>query len=138
MIEMAIGLLVLTLILSGLLTFGEIIPRSMRLQAMARCQSGYEAQATPEGTVDGRPIPHLDEVLLEPEVAPATPHPAFTDATGRPLEFRVVRQTFSVRLDPLAKQWYWDFEGKTSFRGMEECYMPLMTIPEFSATEELP
>ena len=90
------------------------------------------------GTSDGRPIPHLDEVLLEPEVAPVAPHARFTDATEHPLEFRMIKQTFSVKLDPLAKQLYWDFEGKTSFKGMEECYMPLMTIPEFSAREALP
>ena len=138
MIEMAIGLLVLMLILSGLLTFGEIMPRSMRLQSMARCQSGYEAQSMMVGTADGGPLPHLDEVFLEPEVAPVEPHAMFTDATKRPFEFRIIQQTFSVKLDPLAKQWYWDFEGKTSFKGMEECYMPVMTIPEFSATEALP
>ncbi len=138
MIEMAIGLLLLMLVLSGLLSFGEIIPKSMRLQSMARCQSGYEAQSMMAGTSDGRPIPHLDEVLLEPEVAPVAPDARFTDATERPLEFSMIKQTFSVQLDPLAKQLYWDFEGKTSFKGMEECYMPLMTIPEFSATEALP
>ena len=138
MIEMAIGLLLLMLILSGLLTFGEIIPKSMRLQSKARCQSGYEAQAATSGTVTGRPIPHLDEVLQEPEVAPVEPQVTFTAATERPLESRLIQQTFSVKLDPLAKQFYWDFEGKTSFRGKEECYMPLMTIPEFSARGALP
>ena len=138
MIEMAIGMLVFMLILSGLLTFGEIIPKSMRLQSMARCQSGYEAQATTAGTVEGNPLPRLDEILAEPEVVPVEPDATFTKATERPLEFRMIQQSFSVKLDPTAKQWYWDFEGKTSFRGMEECYMPLMTIPEFSAKEALP
>lgn len=138
MIEMSIGLLVFMLILSGILTFGEIIPKAMQLQSMARCQAGYEAQRITAGTVDGRPIPHLDEVLLEPEVAPVAPDSSFMDAVERPFEFRMIQQTFSVELDPTAKQWYWNFEGKKSFRGMEECYMPLMTISEFSSMEATP
>ena len=138
MVEMAVGMFVFALILSGLLMFGEIMPESMRLQSMVRCQSGYEAQTATSGTVDGRPLPHLDEVLAEPEVAPAVPDRAFSESSDSPLEFRMTRQTFSVKLDPIAKQYYWNFEGKTSFRGIEECYMPLMTIPEFRAAEALP
>ena len=138
MIEMAIGMLVFMLILSGLLMFGEIIPKAMHLQSVARCQTGYEAQISVSGTVDGSPIPYMDEVFMEPEVKPIVPDSAFTAATERPLEYRMMTQTFSVDLNPFAKQWYWDFSGKNSFRGMEECYMPLMTIPEFSAKEAVP
>lgn len=136
MIEMAVGMLVFALILSGLLMFGEIIPESMRLQSMVRCQAGYEAQAMTSGTVEGVPLPHLDEVIAEPEVVPVVPNSSFSESSTRPFEFRVKAQTFSIDLDPVASEWYWD--GKSSFRGMEECYMPLMTIPEFSATEALP
>ncbi len=138
MIEMAIGMLVFTLILSGLLMFGKIIPESMKKQYEARCYAGYDAQIAMTGSVDGKPLPQLDEVFAEPEVAPVTPDGAFMEATEHPLEYRMMQQIFSVELDPVARQWYWNFDGKSSFRGNEECYMPLMRIPEFSETEARP
>ena len=64
MIEMAIGLLVFVLILGGLLSFGTIIPESMRLQTMVRRLAGYEAQCKDAGDGDGEPLPTLQTGVL--------------------------------------------------------------------------
>ena len=50
MIEMAIGMLVFVLVVGGLLSFGSIIPESMRLQTMVRRMAGYEAQGNTLGS----------------------------------------------------------------------------------------
>ncbi len=135
MIEMAIGMLVFALILSGLLMFGDIIPEAMRLQSTVRRETGYDAQIEMSGASDGAPIMQIENVLGEPEVVPVTPNETFNIALRRPMEYRMKTQTFSVDLDPVSSEWY--FDGEKRFRGIEECYMPLMTIPEFSSTEVL-
>lgn len=134
MIEMAIGLLVFVLILGGLLSFGSIIPESMRLQTMVRRLAGYEAQCKDSGDGDGEPLPTLQTVLTEPEIQPVTMTGFFTDASTRPLEFRTQSINFSVDLDPGTAEWIWG--GETTFRGVEECHMPIMKIPEFTVEEE--
>jgi len=131
MIEMAIGMLVFVLILGGLLSFGSIIPEAMRLQSMVRRMAGYEAQGNESGSTDGTPLPNLQYVLTEPEIQPVTTTGFFTDASSRPLEFRTQGLDFTVDIDPGAAEWIWG--GETVFRGKEECHMPVMKIPEFSA-----
>ena len=136
MVEMAIGLLAFVLILGGLLSFGSIIPESMRLQTMVRRLAGSEAQSQPSGDGDGEPLPTLQSVLSEPEIQPVTMTGFFTDASTRPLEFRSQSINFSVDLDPGTAEWIWG--GKSTFRGVEECHMPIMTIPEFAVEEVMP
>ena len=136
MIEMAIGMLVFALILGGLLAFGAIIPESMRLQTMVRRMAGYEAQGNASGSVDGSPLPTLRHVLTEPEIQPVTTTGFFTDASARPLEFRTQSLNFSVDLEPGTAEWIWG--GETTFRGLEECHMPVMKIPEFAAKGVVP
>ena len=131
MIEMAIGMLVFALILSGLLAFGAIIPESMRLQTMVRRMAGYEAQCNTSGSTDGMPLPTLGYVLTEPEIQPVTTTGFFTDASTRPLEFRSQALNFAIDVEPGTAEWVWG--GETTFRGMEECHMPIMKIPEFAA-----
>ncbi len=135
MIEMAIGMFVFALILGGLLLFGEAIPEAMRLQSTVRRETGCDAQIEMSGASDGAPIMQIENVLGEPEVLPVTPNETFNTALRRPMEYRMKTQTFSVDLDPVSSEWY--FGGEKRFRGIEECYMPLMTIPEFSSTEVL-
>ena len=136
MIEMAIGMLVFALILRGLLAFGAIIPESMRLQTMVRRMAGYEAQGNASGSVDGSPLPTLQHVLTEPEIQPVTTTGFFTDASARPLEFRTQSLNFSIDLEPGTADWIWG--GETTFRGVEECHMPIMKIPEFAAKGVVP
>ena len=136
MIEMAIGMLVFVLIVGGLLSFGSIIPESMRLQTMVRRMAGYEAQGNTSGSTDGAPLSSLGSVLAEPAVRPlAVPEP-FTDATTRPLEFRSQALNFAVNIDPGTAEWVWG--GETTFRGVEECHMPIMKIPEFAVEGVVP
>ncbi len=133
MIEMAIGMLVFSLILGGLITFGSIIPESMRLQTMVRRMAGYEAQKDTSGEGDGAPLPALGSVLSEPEICPVgTPEP-FSDASTRPFDFRKQSLNFAISIDPSVVDWIWG--GETTFRGLEECHMPVMKIPEFPAEE---
>ena len=131
MIEMAIGMLVFALIVGGVLSIGAIIPESMRLQSMVRRMAGYEAQCNESGSTDGAPLPNLGYVLTEPEIQPVTTTGFFTDASTRPLEFRSQSLNFSVDIDPGTAEWVWG--GETTFRGLEECHMPIMKIPEFAA-----
>ena len=131
MIEMAIGMLVFALIVGGVLSIGAIIPESMRLQSMVRRLAGYEAQGNTSGSVDGSPLPTLQYVLTEPEIQPVTTTGFFSDAATRPFEYRSQALNFAVEIDPGTADWIWG--GKTMFRGMEECHMPIMKIPEFSA-----
>ena len=136
MIEMAIGMLVFALILGGLLAFGAIIPESMRLQTMVRRMAGYEAQGNASGSVDGSPLPTLRHVLTEPEIQPVTTTGFFTDASARPLEYRSQALNFSVDIEQGTADWIWG--GETTFRGQEECHMPIMKIPEFAAKGVVP
>ena len=131
MIEMAIGMLVFVLIVGGMLSLGSIIPESMRLQTMVRRMAGYEAQCNTSGSTDGMPLPTLGYVLTEPEIQPVTPTGFFTDASTRPLEFRSQALNFAIDVEPGTAEWVWG--GETTFRGMEECHMPIMKIPEFAA-----
>ena len=131
MIEMALGMLVFVLIVGALLSIGSIIPESMRLQSMVRRLAGYEAQGNTSGSVDGSPLPTLQYVLTEPEIQPVTTTGFFSDAATRPFEYRSQALNFAVEIDPGTADWIWG--GKTMFRGMEECHMPIMKIPEFSA-----
>ena len=130
MIEMAIGMLVFVLVVGGLLSIGSIIPESMRLQTMVRRMAGYEAQCNTSGSTDGTPLPSLQYVLTEPEIQPVTTTGFFTDASTRPLEFRSQALNFVVDIEPGTAEWVWG--GETTFRGVEECHMPIMKIPEFS------
>ena len=131
MIEMAIGMLVFVLIVGALLSIGTIIPESMRLQTMVRRMAGYEAQGNTSGSTDGTPLPNLQYVLTEPEIQPVTTTGFFSDASTRPLEFRSQALNFVVDIEPGTAAWVWG--GEPTFRGVEECHMPIMKIPEFSA-----
>ena len=131
MIEMAIGMLVFALILGGLLAFGSIIPESMRIQSMVRRMAGYEAQSNASGSTDGAPLPTLRSVLEEPEVRPLVTTGFFTDTSTRPLEFRSQSLNFAFDLEPGTVDLIWGAD--VTFRGVEECHMPIMKIPEFSA-----
>ena len=130
MIEMALGMLVFVLIVGALLSIGSIIPESMRLQSMVRRMAGYEAQCNSSGSTDGAPLPNLQYVLTEPEIQPVTTTGFFSDASTRPLEFRSQALNFVVDIDPGTAEWVWG--GETTFRGVEECHMPTMKIPEFA------
>ena len=137
MIEMAIGMLVFALVLGGLLAFGEIIPESMRLQSIVRRLAGSTMEndacnihCNATGSADGAPLPNLDYVLGEPEVRPVTMTGPFSDSSKRPLEFRTQALNFSIRIEPGTADWIWG--GETKFRGVEECHMPTMKIPEFA------
>ena len=134
MVEMAIGLLVFALILGGLLSFGRIIPEATRLQAMVRRMAGYEAQGNTSGSTDGAPLPTLQHMLTEPEIQPVTTTGLFTDASTRPLEFRSQSLNFAIDVELGTAEWIWG--GETTFRGKEECHMPVMKIPEFTAEGE--
>ena len=133
MIEMAIGMLVFALILGGLISFGSIIPESMRLQTMVRRMAGYDAQKATAGEGDGAPMLALESVLSEPEIRPVSAPEPFSDASTRPFDFRKQSLNFAISIDPGTAEWIWG--GETSFRGLEECHMPVMTIPEFPAEE---
>ena len=131
MIEMALGMLVFVLIVGALLSIGSIIPESMRLQSMVRRMAGYEAQCNTSGSNDGTPLPNLQYVLSEPEIQPVTTTGFFFDASTRPFEYRSQALNFSVEIEPGTADWIWG--GETTFRGLEECHMPIMKIPEFGA-----
>ncbi len=135
MIEMAIGMLVFVLILGGLLSFGLIIPESMRLQSMVRRMAGYEAQCYDSGDRDGSPMPNLQQVMDEPEIQDVTAPEYFSDASTHPVEFRSQSLNFAVEIDSGMAEWIWG--GETTFRGLEECHMPVMKIPEFKTDEEM-
>ncbi len=136
MIEMAIGMLLFVLILGALLSIGSIIPEAMRLQTMVRRMAGYEAQGNTSGSTDGTPMPSLGSVLTEPEVQPLATPESFTDVSTRPLEFRSQALNFAIDIESGTADWVWG--GETTFRGMEECHMPIMKIPEFSAEGVVP
>ena len=88
------------------------------------------AQGNTAGSADGAPLPNLDYVLGEPEVRPVTMTGPFSDSSMRPLEFRTQALNFSIRIEPGTADWIWG--GETKFRGVEECHMPTMKIPEFA------
>ena len=136
MIEMAIGMLVFVLVVGALLSFGSIIPEAMRLQTMVRRMAGYEAQGNTSGSADGAPLPNLQHVLTEPEIQPITMTEGITDASARPLEYRSQALNFSVDIEQGTADWIWG--GETTFRGQEECHMPIMKIPEFTAEGVMP
>ena len=123
MIEMAIGMLVFALILGGLISFGSIIPESMRLQTMVRRMAGYDAQKATSGEGDGAPMLALESVLSEPEIRPVSAPEPFSDALTRPFDFRKQSLNFAISIDPGTAEWIWG--GETSFRGLEECHMPV-------------
>ena len=136
MIEMAIGMLVFVLVVGALLSFGSIIPEAMRLQTMVRRMAGYEAQGNTSGSADGAPLPNLQHVLTEPETQPITMTEGITDASARPFEYRSQALNFSVDIEQGTADWIWG--GETTFRGQEECHMPIMKIPEFAAEGVMP
>ena len=47
--------------------------------------------------------------------------------------YRSQALNFSVDIEPGTADWIWG--GETTFRGLEECHMPIMKIPEFGAGE---
>ncbi|MBQ4200091.1 MAG: hypothetical protein II649_09425 [Kiritimatiellae bacterium] len=136
MIEMAVGIFIFVLVLSALIAFGRIIPEAMRLQSEARCKAGYEAQSSASEILDNKKFPQVDGVLAEPEVQPERPPRAFAEAMQNPCECRMMSQSFSVDLADVSNEWLW--QGATKFRGLEECHMPVMTIPEFSKEGGMP
>ena len=93
--------------------------------------AGYEAQSNTSGSADGAPLSNLQHVLTEPEILPVTPAAGFTDASTRPLEYRSQTLNFTVEIEQGTADWIWG--GETTFRGQEECHMPIMKIPEFTA-----
>ena len=131
MIEMALGMLVFVLIVGALISIGSIIPESKRLQSMVRRMAGYDAQRATAGEGDGAPMLALESVLSEPEIRPVSAPEPFSDASTRPFEYRSQALNFAVDIDPGTADWIWG--GKTTFRGLEECHMPIMKIPEFDA-----
>lgn len=135
MVEMAIAMLVFVLVLGGLLSFGSIIPESMRLQSMVRRMAGYEAQGNATGSVEGSPLPSVRHVLDEQEIKPLTTSQSIDDALSKPVQYRMQALSFTVTLESGTADWIWG--GETEFQGKEECRMPVMTIPEFTAAEVL-
>ena len=116
MIEFALGLFVFTLILSALLAFGAIIPKTTQLQNEVRRAAGRSAEAgggSPDGAL---PVRILENLPM--------------DARGIPAVELITEQRHeTVDLTPFAAEWLFPANGDNEFRIHEEASMPAMGVP---------
>lgn len=116
MIEFALGLFVLTLILSALLAFGAIIPKTTQLQSEVRRAAGRSAEVgdgSPEGALPARVLNNLP-----------------TDLRAIPAVELVTEQRHeTVDLTAFAAEWLFPANGDNEFRIHEEASMPAMGVP---------
>ena len=118
MVEFALGLFALTLILSALLAFGAIIPKTTQLQSEVRRAAGRSAEAGGGSSNGALPVRILDNL------------PA--DARGIPAVELVTEQRHeTVDLTQFAADWLFPANGDNEFRIHEEASMPAMGVPAF-------
>lgn len=129
MIELALGLFVFALVVCALLSFGAVIPESLRLQGMVRRIAGREAQTAAGGANCGSAIPAVGTALSDEEVQPLDVS-QFTELSARPVELVERSLSFETDIDDFAAEWLY---GEKTFRGAESASMPTMTIPNFAA-----
>ncbi len=126
MIEFAIGMFVFALIVSALLAFGELIPKSIEYEYQVRKMAGYAAQGEETAASDG--------------AWPQSVHSQFSSAiidmgNLNAAEFNGESLSFTIPLEPLAQEYLF---GDDQFRLVEDAFMPPMRIPNFEAGTAIP
>ncbi|MDO5320010.1 MAG: hypothetical protein Q4G65_15385 [bacterium] len=122
MIEFALGLFALTLILSALLAFGAIIPKTTQLQSEVRRAAGRAAESG-EGSADGAlPVRILDNLPADARDIPA-------------VELVTEQRHETVDLTQFAAEWLFPANGDNEFRIHEEASMPAMGVPTFEINQ---
>lgn len=124
MIEFALGLFVLALVLSALLSIGKIIPESTRLQSVVRREAGRNAESgggTPNGAL------------------PAAIRGNLPDPMGRlaAVELTTSAQIETVDLDAFAAEYLFDTNEGNEYRIRETTSLPVMGVPQFPPSDLL-
>ena len=78
----------------------------------------------------------MKRIRTDANICETKPTITLFDASARPLEYRSQALNFSVDIEQGTADWIWG--GETTFRGQEECHMPIMKIPEFAAEGVMP
>ena len=116
MVEFALGLFALALILSALLAFGAIIPKTTRLQSEVRRAAGRSAEAR-GGSSDGAlPVRILENLPVGARGISA-------------VELVTEQRHETVDLTQFAAEWLFPANGDNEFRIHEEASMPAMGVP---------
>lgn len=118
MIEFALGLLVLSLILSALFAFGEIIPKTTELQSEVRRAAGRAAESGGGSSEGALPVRILENLPADVRGVPA-------------IELVTEQRHETVDLTEFAAEWLFPANGDNEFRIHEEASMPAMGVPTF-------
>lgn len=124
MIEFAICLLAFALVLSALLAFGSIVPKSMALQSESRRAAGCAAQVgggSPEGSLSPRHLDNLPSGVRSVAV----------------VEIVSEERHETVDLDALSAEYLFETNGENEFRIHERTSMPSMRIPNFETDYQM-
>ncbi len=121
MVEFAVCVFAFALILSALLAFGAIIPKTTQLQSEVRRAAGHAAE-TGGGSVDGAlPVHIVDNLPTEVQSVPA-------------LELVTEERYETVDLNALAAEYLFETNEGNEFRIHESATMPVMGVPTFNIT----
>ena len=116
MIECALCLFALALVLSALLAFGALIPRTTRLMSDVRRDAGRAAMSGAAGASDALPV-----ALRDALPAPLQALPPLATATEERHE--------TVELPPFAAEYLFKVNAAGEYRLHESAALPTLTVP---------
>lgn len=116
MVEFALCVFALALVLSALLAFGAIIPRTARLQGEVRRAAGLAAASGSGAAADVLPAPLSDNLP-----AALRPLPA--------LELVTEERHETVDLDALAAEYLFETNEGREYRLHEQASLPVLGVP---------
>lgn len=116
MVEFALCVFALALVLSALLAFGAIIPRTARLQGEVRRAAGLAAASGSGAAADVLPAPLSDGLP-----AALRPLPA--------LELVTEERHETVDLDALAAEYLFETNEGREYRLHEQASLPVLGVP---------
>lgn len=116
MVEFALCVFALALVLSALLAFGAIIPRTARLQGEVRRAAGLAAASGPGAAAGVLPAPLSDGLP-----AALRPLPA--------LELVTEERHETVDLDALAAEYLFETNEGREYRLHEQASLPVLGVP---------
>lgn len=116
MVEFALCVFALALVLSALLAFGAIIPRTARLQGEVRRAAGLAAASGSGAAASVLPAPLSDNLP-----AALRPLPA--------LEFVTEERHETVDLDALAAEYLFETNEGREYRLHEQASLPVLGVP---------
>ncbi len=116
MVEFALCVFALALVLSALLAFGAIIPRTTRLQSEVRRAAGLAAASGSAAAVGSLPVPLSDNLPTALRPLPA-------------LELVTEERHETVDLDALAAEYLFETNEGREYRLHEQASLPVLGVP---------